>query len=899
MAHLFGGLFFSNFQKVVSTMFTHITVSGARVHNLKNVDVKIPLQKITCFIGPSGSGKTSLAFHTLLAESKRRFLVALPNSMKLFTEKPAPVDVDQLQPVLPVFGLNQHNPILSSRSNIADGLGLTDELQKLFSILGYEICPTHKTALVPLKIKDQIKAKVSFEDDDVLHFVVTKEIYKIKLGEQFYPSRAWDDEQQSIVDFKEEFDYWELGRLKGKNIDDVDKFFIKQNKCLFSNFTLIKKNKNGQEQIPIQLNDSLQCPHCDEKETIKKTDFLFSPHNGLGACSFCQGFGANLKYDEKKYYDEERTITDDAIVLFKMNKFVSFKRELLKAFALKSYPANIPLKDLPEAAKKIIYQGYGKYPGLEGAFAYLESKKYKPAIKMIMRYYQSEFTCPKCLGSRLNPLTQRFMMKIEDQTFSLPELLGLSVEALAKIFLSFNFDLVPVLARSVLLKIQRTLEKSNDLGLGHLSLQRKLKSLSGGEYQRSLLVKFFSYDGTDSLFILDEPSMGISEEQWPKMWEGIEALKNQGNTIILIEHQNFFAESSDCVVELGPGSGKDGGTVVYQGIPKKIKFKNQTREDVAKNVTDKKIFKVALKLSKPQIFDKEYSDLTLYENALHIVKGSTGVGKTSVVLKVLANSLNRIIQEEYLYDRDGTYEKLKIYSNFDSVIVADNNLKRYNSRSSVGSFTDLSLVVRKYYASCEEAKKLKLTDSHFSTNSAQGQCSTCMGSGVQRIELQYMEDVVLVCDECNGYGLKREYALVSDGRMTVAEALNTPINKVFEKIPLTAKFKKILQTMIDLKLSHLSLARGMSSLSGGEKQRLNLVSQFLSIPRDSILFFENLSFGLSMKELPSLVEYVKSLTSYGNTIVIIDQNRAWDNVADYQVEFSSKQMIKTVYCGSR
>lgn len=725
-------------------MYSHIKISGARVHNLKNVDVEIPLQQITCLVGPSGSGKTSLAIHTLLAESKRRFLVALPNSMKLFTEKPAPVDVDQLVPVLPVFGLNQHNPILSSRSNVADSLGLTDELQKLFSLLSYEQCPTHKEPLVAIPIKDQIRNKIKANPEDVLHFIVDKEIYKLKLGTQFLPSRSWDADKKQIVDFNEEADFWELGRIKAKNLDEVDKFFIYQHKTLFDSFTLIQKTESGFLEIPIQLNNKLQCPHCDEVESIKKSDFLFSPHNGLGACSHCQGFGANLRYDEKKYFDEDRTISNQAVIIFKMSKFTSFQRELLKAFAAKGYPANVPLKDLPQKAKDLIFQGYGKYPGLEGAFAYLEAKKYKPSIKMVMRHFQSEFKCPYCNGSRLNPLTQRFVIQLEKNHLCLPELLGHTVQGLFEDFERIKLDEISKQARSVVSKIQRTLTKAKDIGLGHLALQRKAKSLSGGEYQRSLLIKFFSYDGTDSLFILDEPSLGISADQWPNIWKGIDDLKQQGNTVLLIEHQDFFYHAADYAIQLGPGSGKDGGFITYKGVPEKAKKAVISKEIIPQKPKQK--FKVALKLVGPKIFGKTYSDFELYQNAFHVVKGSTGTGKTSVLLKILANTLHRKIHDNYLYDRDGEFEDIKLIHDYDSIIVADNNLKRYNSRSSVGSFTDLSLVLRKYYSQTEQAKKMKLTESHFSTNSALGQCPICMGSGVQRVELQYMEDVILECD---------------------------------------------------------------------------------------------------------------------------------------------------------
>lgn len=872
-------------------MYSEITIVGARVHNLKNINTKIPLQKITCLVGPSGSGKTSLAIHTLLAESKRRFLVALPNSMKLFTEKPSPVDVDQLAPVLPVFGLNQHNPILSSRSNVADTLGLTDEFQKLFSLLSEEKCSTHNLPLEALKIKDQIKNKIKTSPEDILHFIVDKEIFKLKLGSQFLPARCWNPEKKEIVEFDDEVEFWELGRIKAKNLEDVDKFFIYQQQCLFDSFIIIQKTETGLKETLVQLNSKLQCPLCDEVESIKKSDFLFTPRNGLGACSHCQGFGANLLYDEKKYYDEDRTILNNAVVLFKMSKFVSFQKELLKAFNLKSYPTNVALKNLPQKAKDLIYQGYGKYPGLEGAFAYLESKKYKPAIKMVMRHFQSEFTCEYCQGSRLNPLTKKFFIQLENHQLNLSNLMSQSVEKLYIIFKAINLDHIKENSKSVIIKIQRILTKAYEVGLGHLELQRKAKSLSGGEYQRSLLIKFFSYDGTDSLFILDEPSLGISMDQWPSIWKGIEDLKLQGNTLLLIEHQDFFYHASDHIIELGPGSGKDGGVITYEGPPVKSFQKSEMINKKVKSLKQK--FTIALKLEKPKIYKQQYSDVIIHKNAFHVVKGGTGTGKTSVLLKILANTMHRKIHDNYLYDRDGEYESLNIEHDFDSVIVADNNLKRYNSRSSVGSFTDLSLVLRKYYANTDQAKKLKLTESHFSTNSALGQCPICTGSGIQRVELQYMEDVILECDECYGYGLKRDYALITDGRMTVAEAFAAPLNKVFEKIPLTPKFQKVLLTLNDLKLSHLTLGRTMSSLSGGEKQRLNLVSNFLSLPKNSLLFFENLSFGLSKKELPSLVEYVKSLTSFGNTIILIDQNPFWDMVSDYVIHFKKDGLIET------
>lgn len=878
-------------------MYSFIKIRGSRVHNLKNVNVNIPLKKITCLIGPSGSGKTSLAIHTLLTESKRRFVLSLPNSVKLFTEKPSPVDVDELYPVLPSFGLYQHNPILSARSTVTDILNLTDEFQKLFSLLSHEYCSNHKIKLEPKSLKDQICESIKFDDEDILHLIVDKELYKLKLGYQFLPSRVWNSDLKKIEDYNEAAVFWELGRIKGKNINDVEKFFKKNQsiQIMFDHFQVVKSSKLGTEIFDIKYSSLLSCPKCKEAQSISKSDFLFSPNNALGACKICHGFGGILQYDEKKYIDEDNSIEEDAILLFKLKKFQKAKRELLKVCSRNNISTIKPYKELSESAKKIIYQGSGTYPGIEGVFNFLESKKYKPVIKMLIRYFQSEVVCKSCNGTRINPLASRFYLKISNELYNLPMFLNNTVCELKKYFEKIPMESLPKFSISVVQKISKILSKAESVGLGHLPLKRKAKSLSGGEHQRSLLVKFFSYDGTDSLFVLDEPSLGITAEQWPKVWDGISSLVDQGNTVIVIEHQDFFQKQADYVIELGPGSGKDGGEILYEGNTNNwIKERPKTVNSIFK-IDHQKLdkFEKLILAKSPMIYGKEYSDVAIFKSAFHWVRGSTGTGKTSVMLKTLANMLHRKVHNDYIYDRDGNIKELHIYKDISSVIVADNNLKRYNSRSTVGSFTDLSLVVRKYFASTPQAKKLKLTESHFSTNSALGQCSSCQGLGVQVIEMQYMDDVIMECDDCGGVGIRNEYANISDGHICVSEAFQDSMNKILEFIPLTPKFKKIYQTLQDLKLAHLSLGRTMSSLSGGEKQRLNLVSQFLTIPKDSVLFFENLSFGLSRVELPSIASYVKSLSSFNNCIIMIDQNEIWSGVRDVEILFNSDNQIIT------
>ena len=433
------------------------------------------------------------------------------------------------------------------------------------------------------------------------------------------------------------------------------------------------------------------------------------------------------------------------------------------------------------------------------------------------------------------------------------------------------------------------LKLASEMGLDHLALLRKAKSLSAGEYQRLLLIKYLSFQGTDSLFVLDEPSLGLSEAELRKMIEGLRLIIEQGNTVVLIDHSEFVQKQSDHLIVMGPSSGKSGGEILYQGLPGAyFKEKEPVKWDLKKIVNKDSTF---IEVINPQIHGKLYPDFRVPINEMTWVTGSSGTGKTSCLTKIMANSLYKRIYGDWLEDDEFSVKSIKGPLKFEDVIVVSSDLNRFTSRSSVGTVTELSSTIRKHFLKLPVAKSMDLKEGHLSSNSELGMCPRCEGKGVITIEMQYLEDIVLECEDCKGLKIKPIYANISDGKMTLAEAYNLPLSQVLERVQLTPKFKRVWEYLKILNLDYLSLDRALNSLSGGEKQRVYLLSKLLKNIQNSLLIFENLSFGLSEKELKMVGVFLQDLVLLNNTIVIIDASTCFKYLATSKLEFTPQQIV--------
>lgn len=877
----------------------YIEIKGANTHNLKNVDLQIPVGKITCIGGPSGSGKTSLAFHTLLVESKRRLINSFPSSLKFFTDRPPPAQVDSIRPILPVFGLAQNNPVLGSRSVILDNLAIGQKLEAIFYALGSPGCPDH---ILPLRSQDffeglnqklsTIKGKM---EKEVLHVFVKGAGFKRIYGEDYYPSRSLG--QNGVSPFEEQDEWWELCRLKVENGKVASKKldFLEQLEglCEFKLYF-----KGPQKNIEWKFKGELGCPKCDYYIEQRPKRREFSPMSPLGACANCKGYGSRLEYDPTKIVpNDKKSINQDAIAILKFKRFNKY-RPLLKKFLIKNgVDLNLAFKDLPDNKWELLYKGGDKFPGLTKLCHYLEQKKYKKVIRIFSRNYKSEYFCEQCEGTRFNRQVGSTCISNGKKSLNYRQFNLLSIAEAEESLLAMKDNYLGHIKKMNSKELENyfsdcifLLHWAKSFGLGYLKLSAKTKDLTPSEYQRLLLIKFLSFKGSGSLFVFDEPSLGLAPDEQEHLLQGLEKLKEQGNTVVIIDHNPFFHKNSDRFVLMGPGAGHQGGEVLYSGKYLK-KYGPGRGEDGEEYYGPKKA--EFIKFEKLKFEETLAPSFQLLVDGVNWVHGGHDDFRLSTIIKLALSSLNYEISGEHLIPERGKLDSLVYPEKLRECFLISADSLRGTSRSNVGSITGISPLVRKHLAALPVSKLLNLKDGHFSPNSQLGQCLACEGKGAVVHDMHFLEDIVTTCDECGGRRLANQYAEISDGKLLAYEYFTRPIGHVLENIRLTPKYQKILMYLKLLNLDYLSLSREIPSLSGGEKQRINLLGKLQGKIENSLLFFENISFGLSWREVNRVGSLLRVLAERGNTIVVLDQNPGLQRVSDFELHFSGGKLLES------
>lgn len=852
--------------------FTHIQIRGAKTHNLKNIDIDIPLGKLTCLAGPSGSGKTSLAFHTIFQESKRRLINSFPSDIKFFWDIPQSADVEKIEPVLPVWSLPQHNPVVGARPSMGDLMGLTEKLQQLFFFLGLNHCPKH---LVPYKkSKHWQKFASSLKaQDTIIHLFLDQTDYKSHLKTSMMPVRSFNEVTKNIGEFKTDDKWWEIARIKSSDFQNKieTKLLEMELNHFHGDFRII--SSNGKVDTILSAASERSCPVCHEVEPQEITHFNhLSPYNGIGACKECDGHGMILKYDRDKLVkDQSLSVKEGAVSVMNYKSFLPWRNDMFKAFKKQGFDLNKPFKQLAQSKWKLLYDGDGAYPGFNDFFEYLESKRYKTHVRILIRSLKSEFLCPKCSGSRLSSGLDGYAIDSGELIYW-REMIGMNLsellDRLKNIEKNCSNHAHYKKISKVLSDLLETTVTAISLGIENLSLSKKVKHLAPGQYQRVLLTKLLSFRGSGSLFVLDEPTLGLDEREIQKVIDCLKDLRDQGNTIIVVEHAPDFLKACDEIIEMGPGAGVDGGNIVYQGKPKKAeKFKF--------NITKKKNFTNFIKVkSAPGPLDWCF-DYEIPLQGITVVTGPSEGGKRQAVLELLEN---------WSIDKDSISADIEVNQDFDKVISFAAEASKVTARSTVGTFLGLSTYIRKHFSELPISKAMALKEGHFSYNSDLGKCTTCEGRGIIQIDMNFMEDVLLTCDDCKGMKLRPYYAQIRDGHQSYHEALNRPVLEAFSLVPTTAKAKKILAAMETLKLGHLSLDRSLQSLSGGERQRIKLLAQTLVRMKPSLLLFENISFGLSPIDLEAVYKYLQRLREQEHTLILVDQHPYLREMADISLE---------------
>ena len=857
-----------------------IKIRGAKTHNLKNIDLDIQINKITCFAGPSGSGKTSLAFHTLYLESKRRLINSFPNQVKFFWDIPQTVEVDHISPVLPVWGIKQSNPILGSRLNFSDLINITEDLQKLFYFEGEPYCPEHKIPLV----KEELNSKIinlihEYEEGTILSLLCLKVDY-LKRNSGVLPSRSFNE---VLAPFNPEDPWWEIKRVKSNYTKEKLEKILEE--VLDGEFQRVAIT-DGEKIYEIESSQRKSCRKCDYfLEDIWNDLSAFSPFNPMGACGYCKGHGNVLRYDfSKMVRNEASCLLDHEIHLINYSKFLHYWPDLIKEAKKKKINLEKPIQDFNQKEKDFLVEGSGNYPGFNRLLYYLESKKYKKNVRIYCRGLQNEYLCTKCEGSRLDPAIQSIHIKYGNKLISYQDVFLFNVEELeAKCSELKSAKGLQKESYKVLKTVANKLKFSRSLGLDRIQFSRKAKTLTSGEYQKSILVKVLSYEGSGSLFVLDEPSLGMDVSSQKKFMKLVQRLNDQGNTIIIIDHSPIIQSFCDELILLGPEAGDRGGKITYQGPY--VEYGDKATSTLKKE---------KLSIDEDMIFEGieclgiKKKKVVLKKECLNLIHGPSGTGKSSIILKAIANELHTQFFEEKYSEDEYSIKKIKGLEDLDSyssVNIFEFKPAKGNARSTIGTKLGVSSFLRDHFAALDVSKTLGLKAGHFSPNSPLGKCPHCEGSGEVEVDMNFIENLSFTCPECNGGKLKPSISRISNGRYLVSEVFSFSLKKIFDEFKLPPKINRLSQYVQLLKLDYLQIDRKLSSLSGGEQQRFNFLSHLNKSKGKSILFFENLSFGLGPRELTDILKLLQKLVAQGHMIVAIDQNPLFQKVAQNIINF--------------
>ncbi len=849
-------------------MAKFIEIKNARENNLKGIDVKIPLSQITVVSGPSGSGKSSLVAKTLVAESKRRFLNAMSTKVKFFLSKPTPPQVDSISPVLPVFYLPQTNPVLGTRSNVLDLMGVSHLLQKYFFEFSEKNCPDHGLPLDKTHHEESVEKLVNKLAGDRITVFVERDFFLNHISAEFFPTKTMSSKYE-INDFNDSDPFYEFQKFKKNNLSKMLKRLSEIKSCHQFNLFFYAEG----EVTPYRLEKSKSCKKCNFSEQ-DLSFYDLSAYNSIGACSQCRGFGEELVVDDKKIFNTDISIDEGSIGVFKYKKFARYENKFLLEAKKRKVNTKKIIQDIDsETFRDLLFNGQGAFPGVNSIIKSIEKKKYKPSARMLLRRLQKNIKCRKCSGSRLKPKAKAYI--VEGKSFQ--DLLGLSISDIYQ-----YLSKIQMKSDRFSKEILSVLNIACEIGLGHLLMSRKAKTLSSSEYQRLLLLKFLSFNGTGSLFVFDEPTIGMDESQMKAIFKVFKRIVSNDNTIVLVDHSSFMIKKADHFIHIGPAAGERGGEVVYSGKPKvkpikKVKAKLKTSAGI----------KNWINIGKSSIYDFSYKPFKVPLGECTLVTGDSGSGKSNRIFKILGNELSKKINDEYLDQSSYKVSNLSSDVILEDLIVIKSDLNRFSSRSTIGSYLDLFTPVRNHFLKQPFVKQQGYSKGHLSFNSELGACSKCGGKGVIIIEMQYLEDINLKCDECDGYRLKKELGRLFDGHMYLKDYYNQPISEIFHHLKLTPKYKRILQYIDILKLDYLSLSRELSTLSGGEKQRVYLLSKLLKLKDNSLILAENLSFGLSETDILKLKELVDSLLSRNCTLVVVDQNTTMAALSTFSLEFST------------
>lgn len=879
----------------------HIIILGARLHNLKNIDVAIRRNALTVITGLSGSGKSSLAFDTLYAEGQRRYVESLSSYARQFMGRLNKPKVDQIKGIAPAIAVEQKVNTSNPRSTVGTKTEIYDYLKLLFARIGQTYSPVSNQ-----KIK---KDTVS----DVVDFVMAqKERSKFLL----LTTPAFKDNRsaEEILNILRQLGYARIYantkvlRLDGLAPNNLpDKFELIVDRIVVRPEDEDFKNRLGDsvdvaffegsgycEVLNLETNERTLFSNkfeADGMEFLEPNVHLFSFNNPFGACKKCEGYGDIIGIDPDLVIPNTAlSIYEEALAPWRGSGFKKYYTDLVNNAYRFDFPIHKPYFELTDDQKKLLWTGNGYFAGLDKFFRKIEAKNYKIQNRVLLSRYRGKTKCNACQGKRLRPETS--YVKIDGK--SLPDLIDLSLDEVAAFFDQLTLDAQQrEIADRLLIEINSRLRFMRNVGLGYLTLNRKSNTLSGGESQRINLATSLGSSLVGSMYILDEPSIGLHARDNERLIQILKQLRNLGNTVIVVEHDEDIMRSADAIIDIGPEAGTLGGQVVAQGSYEEIVLQNTltanylTGKEKIQLPTKRRKSNKHLKVLGARENNLKNINVTIPLNTLTVITGVSGSGKSTLVKKILYPALQRTL--DVYVDKPGQFSGLNgDFSSIKQVEYIDQNPIGRSSRSNPVTYIKAYDDIRSLFAKQSLAKARQFQPKHFSFNVDGGRCDACKGEGTVTIEMQFMADVVLPCDQCKGKRFKKEVREVLFYDRSIDQVLDFTVDDAiafFEKHD-QEKLARKLRPLQRVGLGYVSLGQSSATLSGGEAQRIKLAS-FIGKgeQRDKILFiFDEPTTGLHFHDIKKLLSSFNALLENGHSLLVVEHNMDLIKCADHLID---------------